>query len=86
MKFTLTLLIALSTAATGFSQQIAAAARTEDGWGYVRPDLTWLVVPQFHSFWRDNQYVFNDDGHKSILCEYHEGMARCRTKDGNWGF
>src|SRR5436190_21552139 len=86
MKFFLNLIILIGASTSCFSQEIAAPARTENGWGYMKPDLTWIVHPQFYAFWRDNVYVFSDNENRSILCEFHERMARCRTKDRRWGF
>ncbi len=72
--------ITLSTA-----QQLAAPVQTNKGWGYVKPDGTWLITPSFSRFWFDSKVVAGDDDAFNVLCEFHNGMARMR-KGGRWGY
>lgn len=68
-----------------YSQQFAAPAETRKGWGYVRPDSTWLIEPMFSDYWRGNAFQFNSDDQPRVMGDYHEGMLRVRMQ-GDWGY
>lgn len=68
------------------AQQIAAPARTNKGWGYIRPDLSWLIEPKFLSYWGDNYYLKDNENQVYAICEFHDGMVAYRKYNGDWGF
>ena len=70
---------------TCLAQEMAAPVKTRNGWGYIKKDLTWLIPAKFDRFWHDNMVVIANDDGQTVLCEFHDGMARMR-KGGMWGY
>ncbi|MDQ3049726.1 MAG: WG repeat-containing protein [Bacteroidota bacterium] len=82
----LVLSIIISTfSLNSYCQQLAAPAKTREGWGYIRKDLTWMVPPSYDRFWQDGDYVDDEHSTESVLWEFQEGMAGIRIAS-RWGF
>ena len=77
------LLIFFFCISIALSAQEAALAQTQDGWGYIRQENTWLIKPQFEKI--EAERYFDSHLPASTVGYFSEGMVRYSI-GGVWGF